>query len=126
MKFMYFSIKYRNSDIFIEKNNTHFIYNPLFWCNHTCYYVGMVSVTSALHYVAEASRYQSRSSMYTQGLIPWKSRNWQRQFQLMLASLNPQNQSKARPKKKDIECKRFKKMLFLVAFLIQHNISSKY
>ena len=37
-----------------------FIYNLLFFCNHTCYCVGMVSVTSASRYVTQASRYQSR------------------------------------------------------------------
>ena len=36
-----------------------FIYNRLFCCNHTCYYVGMVSVTSASRYATSASRYQS-------------------------------------------------------------------
>ena len=46
MKFMYFSIKHRYSDILVKKN-INFIYNRLFCCNHTCYFVGMVSVTSA-------------------------------------------------------------------------------
>ena len=36
-----------------------FIYNRLFCCNHTCYYVDMVSVTSASRYATSASRYQS-------------------------------------------------------------------
>ena len=58
---------------FIEKN-INFIYNRLFCCNHTSYCVVMVSVTSALHYVMSAPHYhpcyQSRSSMYIQGLIP--------------------------------------------------------
>ena len=49
MKFMYFSIKYRYS-------------------NHTCYCVNMVSVTSASLY---HPGYQSRSSMYIRGPIPW-------------------------------------------------------
>ena len=31
------------------------------------------SVTSASRYVTSVSRYQSRSSMYMQGLIPWNS-----------------------------------------------------
>ena len=61
-KFMYFSIKYREINI-------NFIYNRLFCCNHTCYYVGVVSVTSASRYVTSLSRYQSRSTMYIQGLI---------------------------------------------------------
>ena len=64
------------------KNN--FIYNRLFCCNHTCYCVNMVSVTSASSYIASASRYhpryQSRSSMYIRSLIP---RNWPKQFQLL-------------------------------------------
>ena len=46
----------------------------LFCCNHTCYCVSMVSVTSAFRYVTSASHYhprcQSRSSMYIRGLIP--------------------------------------------------------
>ena len=63
---------------FIEKNtHTHinFIYNRLFCCNHTCYCVNMVSVTSASRYITPGSRYpplyQSRPSMYIRGLIPW-------------------------------------------------------
>ena len=46
------------------------IYIRLFCCNHMCYCVSMVSVTSASRYVTSASRYQSRSSMNIQGLIP--------------------------------------------------------
>ena len=46
----------------------------LFRCNHTCYCVNMVSVTSASRYITSASRYhlryQSRSSMYIGSLIP--------------------------------------------------------
>ena len=46
----------------------------LFCCNHTCYCVNMVSVTSASRYLTSATRYhpryQSRSSMYIRGLIP--------------------------------------------------------
>ena len=60
---MYFSIKYRYSDIFL-KNITSFC------CNDTCYCVFIVSVTSASRYVTPTSRYQSRSSMYIRGLIP--------------------------------------------------------
>ena len=49
--------------------------SSLFCCNHTCYCVSMVSVTSASRYITSASRYhprnQSRSSMYIHGLIPW-------------------------------------------------------
>ena len=46
---------------FLKKNPINFIYNRLFCCNHTCYCVGMVSVTSGSLYVASASHYQSRS-----------------------------------------------------------------
>ena len=42
----------------------------------------MVSVTSALRYMATASSYQSRPSMYIRGLI---TRNWPRQFCLEMA-----------------------------------------
>ena len=46
----------------------------MFRCNHTCYCVNMVSVTSASRYITSASRYnpryQSRSSMYIRSLIP--------------------------------------------------------
>ena len=48
-------------------------------CNHTCYFVGMVSVTPASRYVTSASCYQSRSSMYIRGLI---QQNWPRRFGL--------------------------------------------
>ena len=54
MKFMYFSIKYRYSNILLKKN-INFIYNHLIYCNHTCHCVGMVSMTSASHYVMSAS-----------------------------------------------------------------------
>ena len=46
----------------------------MFCCNHTCYCVNIVFVTSASRYITSASRkhprYQSRSSMYIRGLIP--------------------------------------------------------
>ena len=42
----------------------------LFCCNHTCYRVGIDSATSASRYVTSESRFQRRSSMYIQGLIP--------------------------------------------------------
>ena len=82
MKFMYFSIKYRYSDILLK--NIYFIHKRLLCCNHTCYYAGMVSVTSVSRYVTSALRYQSSSSMYIRGLIP---RNWPRQLRLT----NPQH-----------------------------------
>ena len=66
MKF-FFSIKYRFSDIIIEKKHKLHL-SRLFCCNHTCYCVKMISVTSASRY---HPRYQSRSSMYINGLIPW-------------------------------------------------------
>ena len=51
---------------FIEKKN--FIYNRLFCCNHNCYCVNMVSVTSVPRYITSASRlhpcYQRGSSMH--------------------------------------------------------------
>ena len=67
-----FSIKYRYSEILLK--NINFIYKHLFCCNHTCYCVNEVSVTSASRYITSASRYhphyQSRSSMYICALIP--------------------------------------------------------
>ena len=60
-----FSIKYRYSDILLKKHKHHL--SRLFCCNHTCYCINMVSVTSASHY---HSQYQSGSSMYIRGLIP--------------------------------------------------------
>ena len=74
MKFMYFSIKYRNSDILLKKHKLHL--NRWFSCNQTCYmyFVNMVSATSASRYITSASCYhprsQSGSSMYIRGLIP--------------------------------------------------------
>ena len=56
-----FSMKYPYSDILLK--NINFIYNRLFCCNHTCYCVGMGSVTSVSRYVTSASRYQIRLSM---------------------------------------------------------------
>ena len=83
MKFMHFSIKYRFSDILLKKHKLHL--NRLFCCNHTCYGINMVPVTSASRYITSAPyyhlRYPSRSSMYIRGLI---SRNWPRQFGLLL------------------------------------------
>ena len=70
---MFFSIKYRYSDILLKKHKLHV--SRLFCCNHICYCVNMVSVTSASRYITSASRYhpryQSRFSMYIRGLIPW-------------------------------------------------------
>ena len=44
------------------------IYNRSFCCDYTCYFVNMVSVTSASRYLTSASRYHPRyqngSSMY--------------------------------------------------------------
>ena len=49
-------------------------YYHLFCCNRTCHCVYMVSVTWASRYIMSVSRYhtryQSRSMMYTHGLIP--------------------------------------------------------
>ena len=70
--FVFFSIKSRYSNILLKKHKLHLI--CLFCCNHTCYCVNMVSVMSASHYLKSVSwnhsRYQSRSSMYSRGLIP--------------------------------------------------------
>ena len=68
--------------------NINFFYNRLFCCNHSCYCVGMVSVTSASHYVKSESHYQSRSSMYIRGLIPL---NWPKQFRLDSFSVETDN-----------------------------------
>ena len=69
---VFFSIKYRYSDILLKKHELHL--SRLFRCNHTYYCVNMVSVTSASRYITSASRYhpryQNRSSMYIRGLIP--------------------------------------------------------
>ena len=51
-----------------------FVYNRLFCCNHNCYRVGIIYLTSASRYVTSASRYQSRSSMYIRGVITWNSK----------------------------------------------------
>ena len=76
MKFMvFFSIKYRYSDILLKKHKLHL--SHLFCYNHTCYCANMVSVTSASRYITAASRYhpryQSRSSICIRGLIPQNS-----------------------------------------------------
>ena len=69
MKFVFFSIK---SDILLKKHKLHL--SRLFGCNHTCYCINIASVTSASRHITSASRYhspyQSRSSMYSRGLIP--------------------------------------------------------
>ena len=49
------------------------MYNRLFCCNHTCYCVGIVTVTIASRSVTSASRCESRFSMCIRGLIPWNS-----------------------------------------------------
>ena len=58
--------------ILFKKTQLHL--NRLFCCNHTCYCVNAVSVTSASHYITSAlcyqPHYQSRSSVYIRGLIP--------------------------------------------------------
>ena len=69
---MFFSIKYRYSDILLKKHKLHL--SRLFCCNHTCYCVNTISVTPASRYIPSASRYhpryQRRSSMYIRGLMP--------------------------------------------------------
>ena len=59
------SIKYHYSDILLKNNKLHF--SRLCCCNHTCYCVNMISVTSTSRY---HPRYQSLSSMYIRGLVP--------------------------------------------------------
>ena len=66
-----FSINIAIAIFYLKK--TRFIYNLWFCFPHTCYCVGMVSVTSASRYVTTASRYQSRSSMYIRGPTPRNS-----------------------------------------------------
>ena len=66
-----FSIKYHFSDILLK--NINFIHNHLFCCNHICYCVGMVSVTSGSCYITSASHYQGRSLMNIRGLITGNS-----------------------------------------------------
>ena len=50
--FFHFSIKYRFSNISLK--NVNFIYSDLFCCYLTCYFVGMVSETSASSYVTSS------------------------------------------------------------------------
>ena len=73
MKFTFFSIKYRYSDILLKKKHKLHL-NRLFCCNHTYYCVNRVSVTAVSRYITSASchnpLYQSRSSIYIRGLIP--------------------------------------------------------
>ena len=60
-------------EILFKKHKIHL--RRLFCSSHICYCVNMVSVTPASRYITSASRYhprfQSRSSMYIRGLIPW-------------------------------------------------------
>ena len=72
MKFMVFSINIAIAIFYWKKKKLHL--SRLFCCNHICYCVNMVSVTSVSCYITSASRYhplyQRRSSMYIHGLIP--------------------------------------------------------
>ena len=83
-----FSIKYRYCNILLKKHKLHLSHS--FRCNHICYCVNMVSVTSAYFYIMSASRYypryQSRSSMYIRGLIP---RNFAKLAEAVPIALNP-------------------------------------
>ena len=58
-----------------QQHNLHL--SRLLCCNHTCYYVDMVSVTPVSRFITPASRYhpryQSRYSMYIHGLVPRNS-----------------------------------------------------
>ena len=81
MEFMYFSIKYRYSDILLKNHKLHL--NLLFCCNHTCYCVNMVLVTFVSCYMSVSCyhpQYQNRSSMYIGRLIPRNFGNWPRQL----------------------------------------------
>ena len=69
MKFMYFSIKYRSSDISLKQHQLH--YNCLFCCDHTCYCGNMISVTSASFYITSVSRYLPRISKKIIDVHPW-------------------------------------------------------
>ena len=64
----------RINEVYIFFQKLKLYLSRLFCCNHTCYCVNMVSVTSASRYITSASRYhpryQSRSLMYIRGLIP--------------------------------------------------------
>ena len=53
--------------------NINFINNCCFAAITLVVVLGMVFVTSSSHYVASASRYESRSSIFTRGLIPRNS-----------------------------------------------------
>ena len=70
----------------LKKKHLNLHLSRLFCWNHTCYCVNMVSAASASRYITTASRYhpryQSRSSMYTRGLIHGIPRYWPRQFRL--------------------------------------------
>ena len=52
--------KLMDKKLIANSKNINFIYNRLFCCNHTCYSVGMVAVTSESHNVTSASRYQKQ------------------------------------------------------------------
>ena len=107
---MHFSIKYRYySDILLKIITS-------ICCNHICYCVGMVSVTSMSRYVTSSSRYQSGSSIYIRGLISW---NWPRQFRL-LNSLNH-----TCPKRiHKFQTQKFQHILFRIS-LIRKNSKTK-
>ena len=63
---------HRYSDILLKKKYKLHL-SHLFCCNHTCYCVNMVSVTSVSRYLKSVSRYHpnyQRSSMFIRGLIP--------------------------------------------------------
>ena len=71
-----FSIEYRySSDILLKIHKLQLLRVAVcqVCCNHSCYYVDMVSVTSVSRYVTSASRYHSRFSVYIRGLIPRNS-----------------------------------------------------
>ena len=82
MKFMFFSIKYRYSDISLKNNSFIAMFKTVLFTAITLVIV-LVSVTSA-------SRYQIRSSMNIRGLIP---RKWPRRFRLLVRTVPAFNAS---------------------------------
>ena len=61
-------------------------HNSLFCCNHTCYCVNTISVTSVSQYITSASCYhrwyRSRFSMYIRGLDSTEFAEWAEAVQI--------------------------------------------
>ena len=71
----------------MKSNNINFIYTIRF-AAITLIIVRMVAVTSASRYITSAPRYQSRSSMYIQGMIPRKFTEFAEAVSIGLAAQN--------------------------------------